>query len=121
MDWIFTYPNLLDRLEVADDAALDTVPFGVVAMTEEGVVASYNVAESRLTGLTPTKVVGRHFFSAVAPCTNNFMVAQRFETEDEIDATIDYVFTLRMKFTPVRLRLLKQPDAPLMYMLVERV
>jgi photoactive yellow protein len=120
MDWIFTDPNLLDRLEGADDAALNTVPFGVVAMTEDGVVTSYNVAESRLTGLTPAKVVGRHFFSAVAPCTNNFMVAHRFETEPVLDAVVDYVFTLRMQPTKVRLRLLKQPGRRRIYLVVER-
>ncbi|MDO9711688.1 hypothetical protein [Paracraurococcus lichenis] len=59
-------------------------------------------------------------FSSVAPRTNNFMIAERFETEAEIDATIDYIFTLRMKSTPVRLRTLKRPDAQRMYLLVKR-
>jgi photoactive yellow protein len=120
LEWNFTGLDLLDRLEAADDAALDRAPFGVVAMTDDGVVASYNMAESRLAGLTPEKVVGRHFFSAVAPCTNNFMVAQRFETEPVLDAVVDYVFTLRMQPTKVRLRLLKQPGRRRMYLVVER-
>jgi photoactive yellow protein len=119
LDWNFTDPRLLDRLEEADDAALDTAPFGVVAMTEDGDVTSYNAAESRLSGLTPSRVIGRHFFSAVAPCTNNFMVAYRFETEPALDAVIDYVFTLRMQPTKVRLRLLKQPGRRRRYLIVE--
>jgi photoactive yellow protein len=120
MDWSFTEPGLLDRLEVADDAALDSVPFGIVVMTADGVVTGYNAFESRLSGLSPAKVVRRHFFSAVAPCTNNFMVAYRFETEPALDAVIDYVFTLRMQPTAVRLRLLKQPGRKRMYLVVER-
>jgi photoactive yellow protein len=120
LDWNFTDPRLLEWLEAADDAALDAAPFGVVVMTEDGVVTSYNAAESRLAGLAPAKVVGRHFFSAVAPCTNNFMVAHRFEMEPVLDAIIDYVFTLRMKPTKVKLRLLKQPGRRRMYLLVER-
>ena len=120
MDWIFTDPNLLDRLEAADDAALDTAPFGVVAMTKGGDVTSYNAAESHLSGLTRARVISRHFFSAVAPCTNNFMVAYRFETETALDDIIDYVFTLRMQPTKVRLRLLKQPGRRRMYLVVER-
>jgi photoactive yellow protein len=120
LDWSFTDLDLLDRLEAADDAGLDAAPFGVVAMTEDGVVTSYNEAESRLSGLTPGKVVGRHFFSAVAPCTNNFMVAHRYETEPALDAVIDYVFTLRMQPTKVRLRLLKQPGRRRIYLVVER-
>jgi photoactive yellow protein len=121
MDRNFTEPGLLDRLDVAGDAALDTAPFGIIAMAENGTVTSYNAAESRLTGLSPAKVIGRHFFSAVAPCTNNFMVAYRFETEPVLDAVIDYVFTLRMQPTKVRLRLLRQPGRRRMYLVVERV
>jgi photoactive yellow protein len=120
LDWNFADPNLLDRLEETEDAALDMTPFGVVAMAENGDVTSYNAAESRLSGLTPARVVGRHFFSAVAPCTNNFMVAHRFETEPELDAIIDYVLTLRMQPTEVRLRLLKQPGRRRIYLVVER-
>jgi photoactive yellow protein len=117
--WSFDEPGLLDRLELADEATLDQLPFGVVAMTDNGVVEVYNATESRLSGLSPNKVAGRHFFSAVAPCTNNFMVAQRFETETELDAVINYVFTLRMQPTKVRLRLLKQPLRRWMYLLVD--
>jgi hypothetical protein len=51
---------------------------------------------------------------------NNFMVAQRFEDEPEIDAKLDYVFTYRMRPTPVRLRLLKRASMPHMYLVVER-
>jgi photoactive yellow protein len=119
LDWKFDDTDLLERLEAADDATLDAAPFGVVAMTEDGVVTSYNAAESRLSGLTPARVVGRHFFSAVAPCTNNFMVAHRFETEPALDAFVDYIFTLRMQPTKVRLRLLKQPGRRRNYLVVE--
>jgi len=47
------------------------------------------------------------------------MVAQRFENEPALDAVIDYVFTLRMKTTSVKLRLLKQPERRRMYLLVQ--
>jgi photoactive yellow protein len=116
----FDATDLLDRLEAAGDAALDALPFGVVAMAHDGTVTSYNAAESRLSGLSSTNVVGRHFFSGVAPCTNNFMVAYRFETEASLDTVIDYVFTLRMQPTKVRLRLLKQPGRRRMYLAVDR-
>jgi photoactive yellow protein len=118
--WAFDARGLLRDLEGADDAALDQAPFGVIAMARDGVVTSYNAFESRLAGLSPGRVIGRHFFSAVAPCTNNFMVAQRFADEDELDASLDYVFTLRMKPTPVRLRLLKNTEARRMYIVVQR-
>jgi photoactive yellow protein len=120
MDCNFTDTDLLDRLEAMDDAALDALSFGVVAMSEDGTVTSYNLAESQLSGLTPSNVIGRNFFSSVAPCTNNFLVAYRFETEPVLDAIIDYVFTLRIKPVGVKLRLLKQPARRRMYLAVER-
>jgi photoactive yellow protein len=120
MSLAFTVPGLLDSLEAADADTLDALAFGVVGMATDGTVTSYNTAESVLSGLTPGKVVGRHFFSAVAPCTNNFMVAYRFETEAIVDDIIDYVFTLRMQPTKVRLRLLKQTGRPRMFLAVER-
>lgn len=111
---------LYDELLTAPDEALDDADFGVIALDDDHRVVFYNRIESALSGLTPERVVGRLFFSEVAPCTNNFMVAYRFETEEQLDATIDYVFTLRMTPTPVRLRLLRRPAAPLQYLLVQR-
>jgi len=116
----FADPGLVDWLEVASDEELDSLPFGVVGMAPDGIVVAYNKAESAVAGLRPERVIGRHFFSAVAPCANNYMVAERFVQETELDVTIDYVFTLRMAPTPVRLRLLKRPDARRMYLIVER-
>ena len=113
-------PQAIGLLSAMSGAEMDTLPFGVVAMSSDGVVVAYNRAESDLSRLTSARVVGRHFFRDVAPCTNNFMIARRFETEAELDATLDYVFTLRMAPTPVRLRMLRSATAPLMYLLVER-
>jgi photoactive yellow protein len=120
MECNFTDTDLLDRLEAMDDSALDALSFGVVAMSEDGAVTGYNLVESRLSGLTPANVIGRNFFSSVAPCTNNFLVANRFETEPALDAVIDYVFTFRIKPTAVKLRLMKQPARSRMYLAVER-
>lgn len=117
----FDDADIHHRLDgIADPAAFDELDFGVIALDADHRVTSYNAAESALSGLSPDRVIGRHFFSEVAPCTNNYMVAQRFETEDTLDDTIDYVFTLRMRPTPVRLRLLRRPEAVRQYLLVER-
>lgn len=116
----FVTPDALSQLATLSVQALDSLPFGLIAMSPDGVVVIYNQTESELSRLTPARVVGRHFFRDVAPCTNNFLIAQRFETEPELDATLDYVFTLRMTPTPVRLRLLRSAAAPHMYLLVEK-
>jgi photoactive yellow protein len=47
---------------------LDALPFGVVTVDTRGKVVGYNDTESRMVGLPRTAVVGRNFFSEVAPC-----------------------------------------------------
>ena len=119
MESYFTDANLFDQLEAADDTALDALAFGVVAMSEDGTVTSYNIAESRVSGLTAANVVGRNFFTSVAPCTTNFLVAHIFQNEPVLDTVVDYVFTAYIKPTAVRLRLLKQSTRRRMYLAVE--
>ncbi len=114
----FDAPDLFEALHPLDAGQLDACPFGVIAMDAAGTVVAYNAYEARRAGLAAERVMGRHFFSEVAPCTNNYLVATRFEEEPALDATIPYVFTLRMRPTPVELRLLKQPGAARMYLLV---
>ena len=87
-------------------------------MDHKGVVTNYNRFESNLSGLSTERVVGKQFFVQVAPCTNNYMVAARFD-EESIDDEIEYVFTYKMKPTKVRLRLLKSPGSDHQYVLVE--
>lgn len=115
----FVSNDLFQELESRSEGQLDEIPFGIIAMTAEGNVVAYNKAESQFSGMTPSRVIGRHFFSSVAPCTNNYLVAQRFELEEAIDDLLDYVFTLRMAPTPVQLRLLKQPGGSRMYLAVK--
>ena len=114
----FDAPDLLTSLRDMDDAALDACSFGVIAMDAAGTVVQYNAFEERRAGMSRERVVGRHFFSEVAPCTNNYLVATRYEDEPTLDAVIPYVFTLRMRPTPVELRMLRAPHESRMYLLV---
>ena len=110
----------LAQLDAMSTQALDELEFGVVRMRNTGEVVAYNLWESKMAGLSKERVLARNFFSEVAPCTNNYMVAERFMNEPELDATLDYVFTLRMKPTAVKLRLIKSAAAEHMYLLVKR-
>ena len=110
----------LATLAGLDEERLDALPFGVVGLSSAGIVEIYNATEAQLAGLQRETVLGTHYFAVTAQCMNNFMVAQRFEDEAEIDAIIDYVLTLRMRPTPVRLRLLKAPQTERRYILIQR-
>ncbi len=84
----------LADLNAATRETLDALPFGVIGFAADGRVTVYNAFESAGAGLRAANVLGRHLFDEVAPCMNNFMVAQRFEDEATLDATLPYVLTL---------------------------
>ena len=110
----------LHDLEAMSTADRDALPFGVVGFAADAIVQVYNATEARMSGLDPATVIGVPFFDAVAQCMNNFMVAQRFEDEPELDDVFPYVLTLRMRPTKVRLRLLATAEMPRRYVLIER-
>ena len=122
----FSQAGLLDTLNRLDAGGLDELDFGVIGFGRDADarVERYNATERRGSGLEVAKVVGLPLFGVVAQCMNNFMVAQRFDDADAageaLDAELDYTFTLRMRPTPVRLRLLSRPDVPLRYIAVQR-
>ena len=122
----FDHPELADLLArgVTDADVLDALPFGVIGFDAEGRVQRYNTFESQAAGLRAERVLGQDLFVAVAPCMNNYLVAQRFaDARDQgapLDDIINYVLTLRMRPTKVKLRLLFRPQDALAYVLVER-
>jgi photoactive yellow protein len=120
----FADPGLITALHQATDETLDGLDFGVIGMDSLGRVQRYNRFESEAAGLSRERVLGHPLFTVVAPCMNNFMVAQRFEDaeaeQQPLDDTIPYVLTLRMRPVKVRLRLLYQPGMAQRFVLVDR-
>jgi photoactive yellow protein len=120
----FDHPDALQRLAALGADELDRLQFGVIGFDSETIVRLYNEFESKAAGLSAHRVLGQALFTVVAPCMNNFLVAQRFEdafdTGAALDATIDYVLTLRMRPVKVALRLIASPGSALRYVLVER-
>ncbi|MFC4931343.1 PAS domain-containing protein [Massilia sp. GCM10023247] len=121
---IFDARGLADLLDACSQDQLDTLGFGVIGFDADTVVRRYNTVESQAAGLSPQRVIGEPLFTNVAPCLNNFMVAQRFEDAaadaSELDDTIDYVLTLRMRPIKVKLRLLASAGGTMRYVLVQR-
>ncbi len=120
----FNDPSLGSALSDIPESGFDQLEFGAIAFDDQGIVRRYNALEAKLAGLSPSRVLGHPLFTVVAPCMNNFLVAQRFEDAladgSRLDATIDYVLTLRMRPVKVKLRLLAEPGCPLRHVLVQR-
>lgn len=120
-DLDFDDPLLQAKLDALrdDPAEYDRLDFGLVVMDLEGTVTAYNTVESRFAGVSPKRAVGLNFFTDVAPCTNNYLVSGRFEGAPVLDEAIDYVFTVKMHPTRVRLRLLRDDRSGRQYLAVK--
>ena len=115
----FENAALLKWLEQAGADELDALDFGVIRLKFDTSVTFYNAVEARGAGLRPETVLDKRFFIGVGQCMNNYLVAQRFQDEAELDVFVPYVFTFMMRPTKVRLRLLRSSSAQSMYLLVE--
>lgn len=58
-----------DRLAKISARDLDSLPYGAILLDESGRILSYNDTESRMARLPIEAVLGRNFFTEVAPCT----------------------------------------------------
>jgi len=65
-------------IDIMSEEELDKLPFGAIRLDRNGTILSYNRAEANLTGRDPRRVIGRNFFTEVAPCTNVQAFAGRF-------------------------------------------
>lgn len=114
----FNSPSLLKTLESWSLPAFDDLAFGLIVMNRSGDVTGYNTFESERAGIPKERVLGLNFFEAVGPCTNNYLIAQRFFDEPDLDDFLDYTFTLRMAPTPVRLRIMALANSARQYLAV---
>jgi photoactive yellow protein len=117
MNLTFEEASIQSLLDAPDQ--LDTLNFGIIGFNDASDVVIYNTFEASSAALRQARVLGKNLFSEIAPCLNNAMVAQRFESEPELDVIISYVLALRMRPIPVRLRLLKKIDNDIRFLLVE--
>ncbi|TVP59711.1 MAG: PAS domain-containing protein [Gemmatimonadales bacterium] len=92
----------------------DQLPFGVIEVDGEGVILGYNDWESRFTTFAKDRVMGRNFFTEVAPCTAVRSFLGEFE---EMVASgrpdrreLDYTFELPTGQREVHIILTWQPE-----------
>lgn len=60
----------LERVAELTAEDLDALPFGAIRLDAEGRVVNYNASEARAAHLSPDRVIGRNFFTEIAPCTD---------------------------------------------------
>ena len=91
----------LQSIDRMNEQQLDELPFGAIRLDKTGKVLSYNAAEAKLTGRDPKRVIGRNFFTEVAPCTNVQAFAGRFrEGVDKGDMHVIFPYRFDFEMAP---------------------
>ncbi len=90
----------IEAITSMSQADVDRLPFGAIKLDESGTVLGYNATEAHLTGRDPKKVVGKNFFTEVAPCTNVQRFAGRYRRgvqEGKLHEKFRYRFDFEME------------------------
>jgi photoactive yellow protein len=115
----FKQEDLFEALEQYDAKDFNDFGYGVVRMDRSGGIKAYNSYNSDLASDANKDVIGQNFFTQVAPCTNNFMVAEKYnDFGTELDETLDYILTYRVKPAQVTLRMLAKSSSENQYLLI---
>lgn len=82
------------------ESDIDALPFGLISVDAAGTIEQYNAYESRLSRLSKERVIGRNFFTDVAPCTAVQEFRGRFDrfVQGTGDAAESFDFHFRFAF-----------------------
>ena len=61
--------ELVEHIGLLSQQELDELPFGVIELDDTGAVLRYNRYEERFANRKREDVVGKNFFTEIAPCT----------------------------------------------------
>ena len=97
--------NVLSKM---NDAQLNKLAFGAIELDAAGKILKYNAVEGAITGRDPKAVIGKNFFTEVAPCTNRPEFKGVFDAgvrAKNLNTMFEYVFDHQMKPTKVKIHM----------------
>jgi photoactive yellow protein len=97
--------NVLARMS---DAQLNDVTFGAVQLDATGRILKYNSTEGEITGRDPKAVIGKNFFTEIAPCTNRREFRGIFDAgvkQNNLNTLFEYVFDHKMTSMKVKVHM----------------
>lgn len=113
--------NVLAKMS---DKDLDELAFGAIQLDKEGKILSYNAIEAGITGRRPEDVIGKNFFTEVAPCTNRPEFEGVFREgvrNESLNTMFEYVFDYKMNPTKVKVHIKKALVGDTYWVIVKRI
>jgi photoactive yellow protein len=120
----FGSDDIENALSKMGDSQLDDLAFGAVQLDSEGKILSYNAAESEITGRNADDVIGKSFFTEVAPCTNTDEFYGKFKEgvdSGNLNSLFEYVFDYQMTPTKVQVHMKKALQGDSYWVFVKRI
>jgi photoactive yellow protein len=113
------------EVDTLDDAELDTLDFGVIAVDADGIILRYNLYEARLARLDRNQVLGRSFFHDVAPCTRGEAFEGRFRQlvsagDHAPPQQFEYLFDFKFGAQKVQVEIVSIAGEARYYLLINR-
>ena len=99
--------NAIAKLSPAE---IDNLAFGTVQLDATGKILQFNAMEGRITGRDPKNMLGRNFFTDVAPCTNTPKFKGEFDKGvkgGNLNIMFEYTFDYVMTPTRVKVHMKK--------------
>ena len=113
--------NQLSRMSTRQ---VDDLAFGAIKLDAKGVILQYNAMEGQITGRNPASMLGKNFFTEVAPCTNTPKFKGEFDkgvNNDSLNVVFEYTFDYNMKPTKVKVHMKKALVDASYWIFVKRV
>ncbi len=90
------------------DEEFNDLAFGAIQLDGTGKILKYNAMEGAITGRKPEDVIGKNFFTDVAPCTNSGEFKGRFTAgvaQGNLNVMFEYIFDYKMLPTKVNVHI----------------
>lgn len=113
----------IDNILSREPQRAEYLPFGAVMMDRNATIVRYNKAEGMISSRVPEDVIGKNFFSDIAPCAKGkrfhgeFL---KFHQTGQINVMFDYKFAYKGAQVAVKIHLKAQPDGQHCWLFVKR-
>lgn len=113
--------NEISRLSSED---FDNLAFGAVLLDADGTILKYNKTEGQICHRDPKEMIGKNFFTEVAPCTDTREFHGRFDAgiaSGDLNVILRYTFDVGMPPTEVQIQMRNAARAGAYWIIVKRV
>ncbi len=108
----FVPQEIFSQLGSLTRADADSCDFGVIKLDDTGKVLMVNRYQSELGCVAVPQFENKHYFTQIAPCTNNGLFFGAFRkgiAAGSLNIAFPYTFTFKLKPTSVRIHMYRDP------------